>query len=71
MLRTECCPTPSTDELASTNPPRAHRSVWRVSTNPGPVQHRLGRAQTVFKAKTKGVFARKLPGEGGVEWSWS
>ena len=70
MLRTECCPTPNTDGLVGANPPRALRSVWIVSTNPGPVQHRLGRthrAQMGFKAKTKGVFARNPPGEGGVE----
>ena len=70
MLRTECCPTPNTDRLVCANPPRAYRSVCIVSTHPGPVQHRLGRthrAQMGFKAKTKGVFAMKPPGEGGIE----
>ena len=71
MLRTaECYPTPHTDGLGSANPPRVHRSVWIVSTNPGPVQDMSGRrqrAQMGFKAKMKGVFAREPPGEGGVE----
>ncbi len=67
------CHPPTQNGLSSTNPPRAHRSVWMVSANPGLVQHMVGRthrARMDFKAKTKGVFARNPPGEGGDEWSW-